>query len=120
MAFWQELRTYILRQADSLGRYFWEQGITACFGWIPGLAGIALQALFYRLILPMEGLVAIESGVRLRFARHIRLERGVYLDEGVYIHACPQGVEIGAGTLVMHHAELHVYNFRNLPAGRPA
>ncbi len=115
MALWQELRTYILRQADSPGRYFWEQGITACFGWIPGLAGIALRALFYRLILHMEGLAAIESGVRLRFARHIRLERGVYLDEGVYIHACPQGVEIGAGTLVMHHAELHVYNFRNLP-----
>ncbi|MER3513804.1 MAG: transferase, partial [Chloroflexota bacterium] len=46
---------------------------------------------------------------------HIRLGRGVYLDEGVYIHACPNGVEIGENTLVMHHAELHVYNFRNMP-----
>jgi acetyltransferase-like isoleucine patch superfamily enzyme len=39
----------------------------------------------------------------------------VYLDRGVYIHACPQGVTIGAGTLVMHGAVLHVYNFRDLP-----
>lgn len=113
--FWAGLRTYIGRQADSLGRYLWESLITTCFGWVPGLLGIALRALFYRLILHMEGIAAIESGVRLRFARHIRLGRNVYLDEGVYIHACPKGVEIGAGTLVMHHAELHVYNFRNLP-----
>ncbi|OQA94028.1 MAG: Galactoside O-acetyltransferase [Chloroflexi bacterium ADurb.Bin222] len=66
-------------------------------------------------MLHMDGLAAIESGVRLRFANHIRLGRGAYLDQGVYIHACPQGVEIGAGTLVMHGAVLHVYNFRDLP-----
>jgi acetyltransferase-like isoleucine patch superfamily enzyme len=33
----------------------------------------------------------------------------------VYLHACPDGIEIGAGTYLMHHAELHVYNFRDLP-----
>jgi acetyltransferase-like isoleucine patch superfamily enzyme len=33
----------------------------------------------------------------------------------VYIHACPGGVEIGPGTMVMHGAVLHVYNFRTLP-----
>jgi acetyltransferase-like isoleucine patch superfamily enzyme len=43
------------------------------------------------------------------------LGRGVYLDEGVYLHACPGGIEIGENTMVMHHAELHVYNFRDLP-----
>jgi acetyltransferase-like isoleucine patch superfamily enzyme len=63
----------------------------------------------------MDGVVAIESGVRLRFASNIRLGRGAYLDEGVYIHACPNGVAIGSNTLVMHHAELHVYNFRGMP-----
>ena len=31
------------------------------------------------------------------------------------MHACPGGIEIGKQTIVMHHAELHVYNFRNLP-----
>jgi len=82
---------------------------------VPGLVGIALRALFYRLILRMEGVAAIEAGVRLRFAGHIRLGRGVFIDEGVYIHACPGGVTIGAGTFVMHHAVLHVYNFRDLP-----
>ena len=82
---------------------------------MPGLVGIALRALFYRLILRMEGVAAIEAGVRLRFAGHIRLGRGVFIDEGVYIHACPGGVTIGAGTFVMHHAVLHVYNFRDLP-----
>jgi acetyltransferase-like isoleucine patch superfamily enzyme len=69
---------------------------------------------FYRLILQMEGLAAIESRVRLRFADYIRLGPGVYLDEGVYLHACPQGISIGARTIVMHGAVLHVYNFRNM------
>lgn len=85
------------------------------FGWVPTIVGIGLRALAYRLILNMEGLAAIERGVRIRFASHVRLGRGVYLDEGVYLHACPHGIEIGANTLVMHHAELHVYNFRDLP-----
>jgi acetyltransferase-like isoleucine patch superfamily enzyme len=63
----------------------------------------------------VEGTVAIEKGVRIRFADHITLKKGVYLDEGVYLHACPNGIEIGSNTYVMHHAELHVYNFRDLP-----
>ncbi|MER3545461.1 MAG: transferase [Chloroflexota bacterium] len=109
------IRLYLSRQAASLPRYILEQMLFALVGWVPTIIGIGLRALLYRLILKMDGLVAIEAGVRLRFASHIRLGRGVYLDEGVYIHACPNGVEIGENTLVMHHAELHVYNFRNMP-----
>ncbi|HQE92426.1 MAG TPA: acyltransferase [Anaerolineae bacterium] len=74
-----------------------------------------MRGLAYRLMLSMNGVAAIERGVRLRFANHIRLGNGAYLDEGVYIHACPNGVTIGANTLVMHGAVLHVYNFRHLP-----
>jgi acetyltransferase-like isoleucine patch superfamily enzyme len=109
------LALYLRRQASSLRRYVWEQTITGLCGWVPTVVGIGLRALAYRLILRMEGLVAIENGVRLRFTDHIRLGRGVYLDEGAYLHACPGGIEIGENTLVMHHAELHVYNFRDLP-----
>jgi acetyltransferase-like isoleucine patch superfamily enzyme len=109
------LRLYLSRQASSLGRYIWEQSILALFGWVPTLAGIGLRAVVYHLILHMEGTVAIERGVRIRFADRVRLHRGVYLDEGVYLHACPGGIEIGENSLVMHHAELHVYNFRHLP-----
>jgi acetyltransferase-like isoleucine patch superfamily enzyme len=89
--------------------------ILSLFGWVPTVVGVGLRALTYRLIMHLEGQVAIESGVRIRFADQIKLGRGVYLDEGVYLHACPRGIEIGENTLVMHHAELHVYNFRNLP-----
>lgn len=109
------IRLYLDRQASSLFRYSLEQLLYFLFGWIPTIIGIGLRGLFYRLILHMDGLAAIESGVRLRFADHIRLGKGVYLDEGVYLHASPRGIEIGAGTIVMHGAILHVYNFRNLP-----
>jgi acetyltransferase-like isoleucine patch superfamily enzyme len=125
------LRLYLSRQASSLGRYVWEQLILTLFGWVPTVAGIGLRAVAYRLIMKLEGIVAIEKGVRIRFADRIRLGRGVYLDEGVYLHACgvpcacalgrplprrcPAGIDIGENTLVMHHAELHVYNFRDLP-----
>lgn len=108
-------RLYLRRQADCLGRYLLEQTMQGLLGWVPTLFGIGLRALAYRLILDMEGWAAIESGVRLRFARRIRLGSGAYLDHGVYIHACPRGVAIGPGTLVMHGAVLHVYNFRDLP-----
>lgn len=110
-----QARLYVSRQAASPGRYVLEQTLQAALGWLPTVAGMALRAAAYRLMLRMDGAAAIEPHVRLRFASHIRLGRGSYLDEGVYIHACPNGVEIGPGTLVMHGAVLHVYNFRGLP-----
>jgi len=132
------LRLYLSRQAGSLGRYLWEQAVQTLCGWIPTVAGIGVRALAYRLIMRLEGTVAIERGVRLRFAGQITLGRGVYLDEGVYLHAggAPRsasplrgreallpplprqragGIEIGENSFIMHHAELHVYNFRDLP-----
>lgn len=108
-------RLYLRRQADHLGRYLLEQTLQALLGWIPTILGIGFRAVAYRLMLNMEGWAAIENGVRLRFANHLCLGPGAYLDQGVYVHACPHGVVIGARTLVMHGAILHVYNFRDLP-----
>jgi len=112
------IRLYLDRQASSLFRYLLEQTVLSLFGWIPTIVGVGLRGVFYRLILRMDGLAAIESRVRLRFADQIRLGHGVYLDEGVYLHACPKGIEIGPRTIVMHGAVLHVYNFRDLPHSR--
>lgn len=109
------VRLYVSRQASSLGRYVLEQVLYLLVGWVPTVVGIALRALIYRFILSMDGLVAIENGVRLRFADHITLGRSAYLDHGVYLHACPDGIRVGANTFIMHGAVLHVYNFRNLP-----
>lgn len=110
----KNLLLYLDRQASSIPRYFYEQTIMLLFGWIPTVVGIGIRGLFYRLILHMDGTAAIENRVRIRFADNIKLGHGVYLDENVYLHACPQGIEIGAGTIVMHGAVLHVYNFRDM------
>lgn len=109
------IRLYLDRQASSIFRYILEQFLYLLFGWIPTIIGVGLRGVFYRLILNMDGLAAIENHVRLRFADHIKLGQGVYLDQSVYLHASPQGIEIGAGTIVMHGAVLHVYNFRGMP-----
>lgn len=109
------LQLYLSRQASSLGRYILEQVILGLFGWIPSIVGVGLRAFVYRLIMRLDGIVAIENDVRICFADQIRLAKGVYVDKGVYLHACPNGIEIGEDTLIMHHAELHVYNFRDLP-----
>ena len=111
----KSIRLYLERQASSTFRYFYEQTFLFLLGWVPTIFGIGIRGLFYRLILRMEGLVAIEKNVRLRYTDNIKLGHGVYLDEGVYLHACPQGIEIGSETIVMHGAVLHVYNFRNMP-----
>jgi acetyltransferase-like isoleucine patch superfamily enzyme len=109
------IRLYLSRQASSIGRYFYEQFFLVLLGWIPTVFGVAIRGLVYRLILKMTGTAAIENGVRLRFTDHIKLGHGVYLDQGSYLHACPRGIEIGDGTIVMHGAILHVYNFRGMP-----
>ena len=108
------LRFYIRAQSTSLGRYILEQLVFFCCSWIPGLPGLAIRALLYKLILRCRGWAAIESGVRICQAHNVTLHNGVYLDQGVYLHACPEGIEIGENTYVMHHAELNVYNFRGL------
>jgi len=95
--------------------YIKQETVLALASWIPSLPGIALRSLLYRAIMKLEGTVAIEAGVRLRCTRNIRLGKGTYLDQGVYIHATPGGVEIGEDSFLMHHSELHVYNFRDLP-----
>jgi acetyltransferase-like isoleucine patch superfamily enzyme len=109
------LRLYLQRQASSIWRYLAEQSLYLLFGWIPTVIGIGLRGVFYRLILSMDGWSAIENRVRLRFGNYIRLGNGVYLDQNTYLHACPNGIEIGENTIIMHGAILHVYNFRDLP-----
>ncbi|NUM44775.1 MAG: acyltransferase [Anaerolineales bacterium] len=111
----EQVKLYLSRQASSVGRYILEQTLYLLIGWIPTIIGVGIRAIFYRLILKMNGLAAIENGVRLRFANYIHLAQGVYLDQGTYLHACPNGIEIGKGSIVMHGAVLHVYNFRNMP-----
>lgn len=106
---------YLDRQASSLFRYIYEQTFLFFLGWIPTIIGIGLRGVLYRLILRMEGLAAIENNVRLRYTNYITLGHGVYLDQGTYLHASPLGIDIGRGSIVMHGAVLHVYNFRNLP-----
>jgi acetyltransferase-like isoleucine patch superfamily enzyme len=109
------LRLFLSRQASGLARYALEQSLYLAVGWIPTIIGIGLRGVLYRLIMETDGWVAIEKGVRLRFANFICLHDGVYLDENVYLHACPQGIELGSNTIVMYGAILHVYNFRDLP-----
>ena len=91
-----------------------EQLITSLLGWIPTILGIR----YSRPLLPLDsryaGWAAIESGVRIRFAKNICLESGAYIDQRVYLHACPKWIRIGETTLIMYGSVLHVYNFRGI------
>ena len=109
------LSYYVRGQASGWPEYILQGLLTTLLGGLPGLPGMVLRALAYRLILRADGFAAIEPNVRLRHAGNIRLGAGVYLDQGVYLHACPLGIERGDESCVMHNAELHVFNFRDLP-----
>lgn len=113
-----QLRYYLSGQAASLPRYILEQIILSLFSGIPGLVGIALRAVFYRLIMKLDGAAAIEGRVRIVYASNIKLGRNVYLDSGVYLHGLPGGISIGDNTFLMHHTMLHVFNFRKLPQAK--
>lgn len=110
-----DLRYYTRGQASSFPRYIAQEMVTGLFGWVPSLPGIGLRAVAYRTIARLRGFAAIEKGVRIVYAENLRLGRNVYLDQGVYLHACPGGIEIGDDAFIMHNAELHVFNFRDLP-----
>lgn len=109
------LKLYLSRQSSSIWRYVLENLLFGLVGWVPTIIGIGLRWLFYRMIMKLDGIVAIENNVRLRYADHIRLRRGAYLDQGTYLHAAPNGIDIGENSIIMHGAVLHVYNFRGLP-----
>jgi acetyltransferase-like isoleucine patch superfamily enzyme len=110
-----ELGYYLRGQSTSLPRYALEQTLFALFGGLPGIIGIGVRGLAYKLILKSTGMPAIEHGVRLAQPANIHLGRGAYLDHGVYLHACPDGIRIGDGSFIMHGSVLHVFNFRDLP-----
>ncbi|MBE7474420.1 MAG: acyltransferase [Anaerolineae bacterium] len=111
----EQLSYYLRGQASSWPVYILEQLVLGLCSWVPTVIGIGLRGLFYRLIMKLNGVPAIEVGVRIAHANGIKLGKGVYLDQGVYLHALPGGISIGDSTFVMHHTMLHVFNFRNLP-----
>ncbi|MBI1879793.1 MAG: acyltransferase [Chloroflexi bacterium] len=111
----EQLRYYLAGQAVNWPVYILEQAVLNSLSWIPTIVGIGLRGLVYRLIMKLEGIAAIEAGVRIVYASKVKLGKGVYLDQGVYLHALPGGITIGDSTFVMHHSMLHVFNFRNLP-----
>ncbi len=111
----KQIRYYLVGQAATVPRYMLEQLVLTLLGWVPTVVGIGLRGIAYRLIIKLEGMPAIEAGVRIAYASNVRLGRGVYLDQGVYLHALPAGIAIGENTVLMHHTMLHVFNFRNLP-----
>ena len=111
----KQLRYYLSGQAASLPVYLLEQLLMAAFGWVPSIVGVGLRGLAYRLMMKLDGVPAIEAGVRLVYASNIHLGKNVYLDHGVYLHAMPTGISIGDDTFIMHHTALHVFNFRDLP-----
>lgn len=111
----RQLRYYLAGQAASLPVYILEQVVLGLFAWVPTVIGIGLRGLAYRLIMKLNGMPAIEAGVRIAYASKVCLGKGVYLDQGVYLHALPNGITIGDETFIMHHTMLHVFNFRNLP-----
>jgi len=80
------LQLYIHRQARSRWRYILEQTIFLLIGWIPTIVGISLRIVICRLIMKMDGVSAIEAGVRIRFAGQVHLGRNVYLDDLLYCH----------------------------------
>jgi acetyltransferase-like isoleucine patch superfamily enzyme len=109
------LRYYLDAQSTGLGRYVLEQTLYLFLSGLPGLLGVGLRSIAYRLILQSSGLPVIEDHVRLAQPANIHLGRNVYVDSYCYLHACPEGIFVGDETFLMHGCVLHVHNFRDLP-----
>lgn len=84
------------------------------FSWVPGVVGIILRALVWRIFIKGTGFPALEKGVIIKNSKWITLENKVFIDRRVYLHGGKKGLHIGKRTRVMYGAELNVYNFRGL------
>jgi acetyltransferase-like isoleucine patch superfamily enzyme len=113
----QSLGFYLRNKSSSPWHYVASETLQALIGWIPGIVGVGLRALAYRLFLKSSGLPAIEDHVRINRSEDIRLGNGVYIDHGVYLHGGTGGLEIGDGSWVMSGCRLHVFNFRGIAHG---
>jgi acetyltransferase-like isoleucine patch superfamily enzyme len=108
------LRFYLRSKTRSPGKYIVSEALQGLIGWIPGVAGIAIRSLLYKLVLAADGLPAIEDHVRINRPEDIRLGRGVYIDHGVYLHGAAGGLHIGDHSWIMNGCRLHVFNYRGI------
>jgi carbonic anhydrase/acetyltransferase-like protein (isoleucine patch superfamily) len=109
------LSTYVHTRASSVPRYVWNGLMMSLFAWIPGVVGIGVRAIAYRLILRARGLPAIETRVRLRRPEDITLGARVFLDSDVLLEGGRGGLAIDDDSMVMRGCTLQVYNHRALP-----
>jgi acetyltransferase-like isoleucine patch superfamily enzyme len=109
------IRFYLKGKTGNIWLYVLGETLQGLLGWIPGVLGIGLRSVAYRLWLRADGPPAIEDHVRICRPDDVRFGRDVYIDHGVYLHGGPGGLVIGDGSWIMNGSRLHVFNFRNLP-----
>jgi acetyltransferase-like isoleucine patch superfamily enzyme len=114
MKIFDAARFYLRSKTRSLWRYALSEALQGLLAWIPGLIGIGLRGVLYKLVLSADGLPAIEDHVRINRPEDIRLGRQVYLDHGVYLHGAPGGLRIGDHSWIMNGCRLHVFNYREI------
>jgi acetyltransferase-like isoleucine patch superfamily enzyme len=108
------IRFYLRSKTRSPWRYLLSETLQALLAWIPGLPGLGVRGVCYKLVLAAEGLPAIEDHVRINRPEDITLGRSVYLDHGVYLHSAPGGLRIGDHSWIMNGCRLHVFNYRGI------
>jgi acetyltransferase-like isoleucine patch superfamily enzyme len=115
MTVFDTLRFYLRSKTSSLWRYAVSETLQALLAWVPGIVGIGLRGVCYKLFLRTRGLAAIEDHVRINRPEDIVLGRGVYIDHGVYLHGAPGGLHVGDSSWIMNGCRLHVFNYRDIP-----
>lgn len=101
---------YIRTRAASPIRYFIEQTVKNFFSWIPGVSGMFLRAIVYKLLLKKGSYIPfIESNCEFFYMSNFRCGKSVYIDSGCRIHASKASIELGNNVRVMRGAYLCTY-----------
>jgi acetyltransferase-like isoleucine patch superfamily enzyme len=108
------LRFYLDAKTRSWPHYVAGETLQGLIGWMPGLPGIALRAVTYRLFLKAASAPVIEDHVRICRPEDVELGRQVYIDHGAYLHGAQGGLRIGDACWLMTGCRLHVFNYRGL------
>lgn len=111
------MRVLLKFETSSLSRGLLEIIIFFLFKWIPGILGILLRSVFYKLIIRTKGLATIEENTIIKCPKYISFGKDVYIDHNVYLQGAPGGIKIDDYSAIMYNVELNVYQYW-MPLGK--
>jgi len=110
-----KIKIYIEAESNSLISYIFQNFFTCSLGWIPGITGIGLRNIFYKIFFKkLHKGVSFENNIRIKGARYIEIGEFSYFNSNIYLHGTKKYIKIGRNNYFSYGCVINVLNFTEL------